>query len=119
MHRFRDLKIWQQSRVIVKEIYILTESFPSTEIYGLTSQVRRAIVSASSNIAEGAGRETPKEFCRFLDIAMGSAFEVETQILLSMDLGYLSDNSIIENIHELQNMIFGFKKYLEKNEKQS
>ena len=96
----------------------MTESFPSTEMYGLASQMRRAVVSISSNIAEGAGRETNKDFCRFLDIAIGSAFEVETQVVLATDLDFTTEecsNVVFKNLHELQNMIYGFKKYLAKS----
>jgi four helix bundle protein len=76
----KDLKVWQESMTLVVTIYKATENFPKQEIYGLTSQIRRATVSILSNIAEGAGRKGKKEFIRFLYIALGSLSEVETQL---------------------------------------
>jgi four helix bundle protein len=69
MHNFRQLKVWQKSRLLVKEIYIVTKGFPKEELFGLTSQIRRAVVSIPSNIAEGCGRNTNKDTKRFVDIA--------------------------------------------------
>ncbi len=74
MHNYHELKIWQESRILVKSVYTLTANFPKEEIYGLTSQVRRAAVSIPSNIAEGTGRSSDKEFQRFLDYAIGLLF---------------------------------------------
>jgi len=85
------LEAWQRSLVLVKTIYTETSSFPKAELYGLTSQMRRAAVSIPSNIAEGAARETTPEFLRFLYIARGSLAELETQLLIANDLGYLAD----------------------------
>lgn len=89
MHNNLELKIWQRSRILVKEVYQLTELFPKNQQYGLTSQIQRAAVSIPSNIAEGAGRTSQKKFMRFLNIANGSAFELETQLFLGSDLGYV------------------------------
>ena len=75
----------------MKEIYIHTESFPKEEVFGLTNQIRRSAISISSNIAEGCGRESSIEFARFLDLANGSAFELESQLILANDLNFLSD----------------------------
>jgi len=85
------LEAWQQALELVKTVYSITSQFPKTEIYGLTSQMRRAAVSIPSNIAEGAARETTPEFLRFLYIARGSLAELETQILIAKDLGYIKD----------------------------
>jgi len=112
MHNFKKLNVWQKGRDLVKKIYLSTKKFPKEELYGLTSQIRRAAVSIPSNIAEGAGRNSEKEFSRFLDIANGSAFELETQIILSFDLEYITEtemNSILNLIEEIQKMIYGLK----------
>lgn len=91
---------------IAKSIYTLTKKFPIDEKFGLTSQIQRAAVSIASNIAEGAGRGTDNDFVHFLNIALGSAFEVETQVLLSLDLGYLSNEDdskdVLDNIRVIQ-----------------
>lgn len=115
MHNFKELKIWQKSRTFVKDIYILTKQFPNDELFVTTSQMRRAALSIPSNIAEGAGRESDKDFSRFLDIANGSAFELESQIYIACDLEYYSEEKMdvyIEKIQELQKMIYHFKKHL-------
>ena len=115
MHDFKKLIVWQKTRDLVKNIYLLTKSFPKEELYGLTSQIRRSAVSILSNIAEGAGRNSKKDFNRFLDIANGSAFELETQIILSFDLDYITEtemNSILNQIEEIQKMIYGLKNKL-------
>jgi four helix bundle protein len=88
---FRNLIAWQKAKQLVKEIYVLTKRFPKEEMFGLTSQLRRAAVSIPSNIAEGKGRGTSKDFCHFLVQARGSLFEAETQLELSRDLGFISD----------------------------
>lgn len=86
MHRFKDLEIWNQSRSFCSDIYSVTSKFPETEKFGLTNQLRRASVSIPSNIAEGSSRSSDKEFMRFLEIAIGSAYEVDTQLLIAFDL---------------------------------
>ena len=86
---YKGLLVWQKTMDLVEEIYRATQTFPSNEIYGLTSQLRRAAVSIPSNIAEGQGRHSPGDFHRFLAIAHGSLCEVETQLVLSQRLGYL------------------------------
>lgn len=112
MHNFRELKIWQRSRELVKEMYKLTRKFPDEELYILTREIRRTAISIPSNIAEGCGRNSNKELSRFLDIANGSAFELETQLFLAIDLEYLnSDESEkwINEINEIEKMIFSLK----------
>jgi len=118
MHNFKELKIWQRSRALVKNVYQLTDSFPKSEQYGLTSQINRSSVSIISNIAEGAGRSTEQDFGRFLDIAISSAFELETQLIISVDLGFANNekvDNIIKELNEIQKMIRGFKKNLKSN----
>jgi len=90
MHRFKDLEIWKLSRQFCSEIYNITSNFPDSEKFGLTNQLRRTSVSVPSNIAEGYSRSSNKGFSRFLEIAIGSVFEIETQLLISFDLGYIN-----------------------------
>ena len=87
---YQELIVWQKAMDLVEEVYIASKSFPREEIYGLTSQLRRAAVSIPSNIAEGQGRRTTPDFLRHLSIAYGSLREVETQILIATRLGYLA-----------------------------
>ena len=115
MHNFRELIIWQKSREFVREIYTITQLMPKIEQFGLIAQMRRAVISVVSNIAEGSGKASNKEFIRFLNMANGSACELETYIYLSFDLEYLSEeklNQQIEKVQEIQKMIFQFKKRL-------
>lgn len=112
MHNYHELKIWQEGRKLVKAIYDLSANFPKEEMYGLTSQLRRASISIPSNIAEGTGRASDKEFLRFLDYAVGSLFELETQIILANDLHFIKaeDFEIIQkDIKSLIRMIVKFK----------
>ncbi len=116
MHNFRELKVWKKSRILVKDVYILTQKFPKAEQFGLTSQIRRSAISVPSNIAEGCGRDTKKQLSHFLEIAMGSSCELETQLLLAFDIGYLTEielNTVVTQINKIQKMIVGFKKSLQ------
>lgn len=90
MNNFKELKIWQFAFKLAKDIYILTKEFPQDEKYGMVSQIRRASTSIPANIAEGAGRNSNKEFIQFLAIAIGSAYELETFILLAFEVNYIS-----------------------------
>ncbi|HET9309582.1 MAG TPA: four helix bundle protein [Candidatus Sulfotelmatobacter sp.] len=90
--KYQDLIAWQKAKAFATAIYSATESFPKTEIYGLTSQLRRAAVSVASNIAEGQGRLTKGEFCHFLGQARGSLLELETQLSVAVDLRFLSED---------------------------
>lgn len=92
MHRFKDLDVWNISRKFCSEIYLITANFPESEKFGLINQLRRAAVSIPSNIAEGSSRSSNKDFSRFLEIAIGSMYEIETQLLIASDLGYISDD---------------------------
>ncbi len=89
----RKLDVWRKSMDFVKEIYLITDKFPSSELYGLTSQMRRAAVSVPSNIAEGAARKGTKEYKQFLNIAQGSASELDTQIELALLLGFINNDT--------------------------
>lgn len=118
MHNFKNIIAWQKARTLVKETYLVTSKFPKEELYGLTSQVRRSVVSIASNIAEGSGRNSDKDFSRFLDMAIGSSFELETQLILGLDLNYIlmeELTSISEKVIEVQKLIYGFQKTLNTN----
>ena len=122
MHNFKNLKIWQLARNFVKDIYVLTKKFPDDERFGLTQQIRRAVISIPSNIAEGAGRGTDKDFSHFLDIANGSAFEVETQLILSFDLNYISQtefDNINDKLQLMEKMICNFNNSLKSKKTKS
>lgn len=93
---YKELDAWKDARTLVKDIYLVTASFPPTEQFGLTSQIRRAAVSVPANIAEGYGRRSPAAFIQFLRIAKGSVNEVETLLVLSTDLGYLADSDELQ-----------------------
>lgn len=104
---FKDLIVWRKSYELVLEIYRLTKGFPRDEAYGLSQQMRRSAVSIPSNIAEGYGRQFNKEYKQFLSIAYGSRCELETQYLLSIDLGYVVRNKGIESlIEEVGKMLY-------------
>lgn len=89
---YKDLIVWQKSILLVKAIYKVTEDFPASEIYGLVSQMRRSAISIPSNIAEGYGRKSSKEFAQFYAIAYGSALELETQLIIAIELRFISDD---------------------------
>ncbi len=97
-HSFKDLIVWQKAYKLVLAIYNETKSFPKTEIYSMSQQMRKAAVSIPSNIAEGYGRQHKAEYNQFLSISYGSLCELETQYLLSIDLGYAKRNEFIENL---------------------
>jgi len=96
MQNFKDLLLWQEAHQAVLKIYKLSEDFPKTEIFGITSQLRRAAVSMPCNIAEGCGRYTSKDFANFLQIALGSTNETDYLTLLAKDLSYLSENQFVD-----------------------
>ncbi len=117
LKNYKELKVWQKSYQFCLEIYKITKRFPKEERYGLTSQIRRAAVSVPSNIAEGYGRKTTPEYIRFLYIAYGSNCEMETQILLSGDLGYIETGKLEilqEGIGEVERMLKAPIKSLER-----
>ena len=107
-HNFRRLEIWKLSMDFVKEIYKYTSQLPSSEKFGLISQINRCAVSIPSNIAEGSGRTSEKEFKYFLKISISSSYELETQLLLAQDIFNLSSEKLINELTNLQNMIGGF-----------
>ncbi|MDZ7807763.1 MAG: four helix bundle protein [Gracilimonas sp.] len=115
MNKYKNLEIWKRSVALATDVYNVTKSFPNEEKYGITSQIRRCSVSVPSNIAEGAGRGSKKEFKRFLNIAYGSIYELETQLLISINLGYLKTEiheELSKEIDQIQKMIYSFSKKL-------
>ncbi len=105
---FKDLLVWQKSIDLVVSVYKLVKILPKEETYALSDQIRRAIVSVPSNIAEGFGRNSTKEYIQFLYISLGSASEVETQIIIGHRIGYFKDiEQYIENINEIKKMLNG------------
>lgn len=112
---YKELKIWQKGMAVSKAVYELTSNFPADERFGLTAQMRRAAVSVPSNIAEGQARHGTREFLLFLSHASGSLAELETQLLLSIDLGYCKESEadvILQEIGELQRMLAAIKRKL-------
>lgn len=115
MRDFKKIQVWQKAHRLTLKIYKITSTFPKDELFGLVSQMRRATASIPTNIAEGAGRETQKEFARFIHIASGSASEVEYHLLLAHELGYISPEKyapLEKDITEIKRMLYGFGKAL-------
>lgn len=112
---FKDLKMWQKGIEIVKDIYALTKKFPREELYGLTSQMRRSSISIPSNIAEGFKRSHNKEYKQFLNIVLGSLAELETQLIIAQELGYLKNyelDNIVEKTNQEAKMVTSYAKKL-------
>ena len=117
MKSYKDLDVWKECRKMVKTIYVISKSFPKEEVYGLTPQIRRCAISVPSNIAEGHGRNSAKDSLQFFHIARGSLYELETQIYLAFDLGFISENTCNEIIEQLATngkMLNGLINYFEK-----
>ncbi|GAH43707.1 unnamed protein product [marine sediment metagenome] len=111
----KDLEVWKKSMDLVSNIYKITESFPNKELYSLTNQIRKAAVSVPSNIAEGAARNSKKEFIQFLYIALGSLSELETQVIIASRLEYLNNlDTLLEDLKFVQKLINGLIYYLKK-----
>lgn len=120
MRDFHDLQVWQKAHLLTLAVYSATSDFPKAEIYGLTGQIRRASVSVPANIAEGCGKSGDLEFTRFLTIAMGSASELQYELLLSHDLHYLDDESnkrLGLQTEEVKRMLTGLIKHIKANHK--
>lgn len=115
IRNFKKLQIWQRSRVYVKQVYLMTNQFPNSEKFGLVSQLNRAAISIPSNIAEGCGQGTEKSLSHYLDLALGSACEVETQIYLAYDLEFIDEQKmkrLTDEIVQIRRMIIGYQKTL-------
>jgi four helix bundle protein len=118
MAGYRDLLVWQSAMQMAEDVYRLTENLPKHEMYSLTSQLRCAAISVPSNIAEGHGRNSPKEFIHFLGIALGSLSELETQLLLAVRLNYFQEHQltfVLKTSDETAKMLQGLKKSLTQN----
>lgn len=114
-HTFRKLKVWRKSVKLATSIYLLTQNYQKSEKYGIVSLMRRSAVLISSNISEGAGRYSPKKFSRFLRIAYDSVCELDTQLLISKSLNFISKetySNLFERLNERQKMIYVFEKRL-------
>ena len=115
---YQNLIVWQKSVDLAVLIYKLTAKFPKSELYSLVMQMRRAVVSIASNIAEGQGRQSIKEFRHFIKMALGSLFELETQIIIAYKVGYVDEKieqKILNNGAEIKHMLFALKKSLFKD----
>jgi four helix bundle protein len=115
MRDFRELKVWHKAHALTLDVYRATKSFPKEELYGLTSQIRRAAASIGANIAEGSGKSSRPDLARFLQIALGSASELECHLQLARDLGYLVaeiHQQLWEQVVETKKMLSGFIQYL-------
>ena len=117
-YSFEKLEVWQNARDLAKQIYIATKSYPEDEKFGLTNQMRRAVISISSNIAEGSGRTSNKDFAHFVQISYGSLLELLNQLILSLDLEYISNTIYFEirpAIEEISNKLNSLRNYLLNN----
>ena len=115
MHNFKKLTIWQEAMSLAIDLYNITKHFPDAERYSLTSQIRRSAVSVPSNIAEGSGRSSSKDFENFLNYSTGSSFELETQLIIALKLGFISDSEFSkssERLQSIQKKIYSFKQSL-------
>jgi four helix bundle protein len=115
MSNFQQLDVWQKARILARDIYQETRSFPREELFGLTQQMRRAAISIISNIAEGKGRFTRGEYRSFLIIARGSVFELEAQLIIAVDLEFLGRNqgdALVERAREIARMLNGVIRHL-------
>ncbi len=120
MRDYRKMQVWEKAHQFTLRLYQITACFPKEEMYGLTSQIRRAAASIPANIAEGAGRETQAELVHFLYVASGSAAELDYHLLLARDLGYIESHDYpeLENcINEIKRMLHGFEKRVKSNAK--
>jgi len=116
MQRFTELKVWQRSHALVLELYRITRGFPVDERFALTSQLRRAVTSVPTNIAEGSRRQSNQEYTRFLNIAQGSTAEVEYLLILSRDIGYITPTDfdrLVAEVGEIARMLHGLRAKVE------
>ncbi|WP_036382643.1 four helix bundle protein [Muricauda sp. MAR_2010_75] len=118
MRNFRELKVWQEARILVKQVYQITKVLPKSEKFGLTAQINRCVISVPANIAEGCAKYSDKDFVRFLQISLGSAYELETHLLLCEDLEFVTSDEIsivLEKTQRLQKRISSLIKYNKSN----
>lgn len=116
MGDFKELDVWKRSHALTIKIYEVTNGFPRSEIYGLSQQLRRAAISIEANLAEGCGRKTDRELIRFASIANGSAYEVESELLVASDLGYITSEQLREctqRVRQVSSMLNGLIRRLQ------
>jgi len=114
---YRDLVVWQKARKLAVDIYRVTQQFPRAETFGLTQQLRRAVISVPSNIAEGHGRRSSKDILHFLTVARGSLFEIETQIIIATDLEYIEaarSNTLVSQVLDVIRLLNGLIRHHQK-----
>lgn len=110
---YKELEVWKEARRLVKEVYKLISEFPKSELLGLTSQINRSVISIPSNIAEGCVRYSDKDTNKFIDIALGSAAELDTQLIIAQDLGFaVYDKNLISLVNKVTALLQGLKKYI-------
>lgn len=117
MSNYKNLDVWKVSMQLVKDVYILTKQFPREELYGLTSQIKRAAVSVPSNIAEGSGRQYKKDTIQFLHVSRGSLYELETLLNIAIMVEIISEtdfNMIISSVDKSQQILNGFINYIQR-----
>ncbi|HKX76826.1 MAG TPA: four helix bundle protein [Acidimicrobiia bacterium] len=115
---FRKLQVWHKARSLVREVYLVTEDYPQREGYGLTAQTRRCAISIPANLAEGCGRRGAREFARFVDIAIGSTFELESHLLLAHDLAFVESEAAkraLVSLDEVKRMLIGLANGLKRS----
>jgi four helix bundle protein len=115
MRNFKNLDVWKEGRILTKDIYCLTKALPDDEKFGLTSQIKRCVISIPANIAEGSAKDSQKDFGRFLQISLGSCFELESHLILCSDLDLINESEIspiLENIQLLQKKIYSLLQYV-------
>ena len=108
----KDMDVWNMSVSLVIKIYNITKQFPKEEMFGIVNQMRRAAVSIPSNIAEGCARYSDKDTLRFIDIAFGSAAELETQLIIVENLGYYKDKEILKDIDKIEKLLSDLRRHL-------
>lgn len=122
INNHKDLEVWKRSMCLVTDVYGLTKSFPKEELYSLTNQIRRSAISIPSNIAEGRSKRTTRDFMRFINIACGSAAELETQLMIGKNLGYVAAEKLepfLDELGQIARMLNGLFSGLEKKLKAS
>lgn len=110
---YKEIEVWKEARRLVKEVYKLTSEFSKSELFGLTSQINRSVISIPSNIAKGCARYSDKDTNKFIDIALGSAPELDTQLIIAQDLGFaVYDKNLISLVDKVTALLQGLKKYI-------
>lgn len=115
MRNFKELEVWKEARVLTKDIYLLTNDLPQDEKFGLISQIQRCVISIPANIAEGSAKDSQKDFLRYLQISLGSSFELESHLILCVDLEFFNHERVeshFQNNNRLQKRLSSLMKYV-------